>query len=879
MSTKEEGSSTYRGPHPHLVNVLKQRRSGYEPSDTETDWQDSPMRDQKNGAFGPESPIQLDLPRNVSPLKNSRRFSLRFDDYCPTKDSVSSPPRRRHSSKSPYKPRRDDGNSEPIPNQRNVNPLLRRQVSPYKAQREEGGDVSPESSQGNASPLSKPDQRRQLSPYKAQGEEAGAVSPESSQRNVSPLSKPDQRRQVSPYKAQRGGGAISPKPRQRNVSPLSKPDKGRQISPFKSGIKEHGMHEDGEIVSSNRMKNQRMPTREERSTQFQFDEDSRLSERRNASRRMEAAPKQRDWDKEQVNSHDHKEQKGRRSPSPLSRSMSRRQREREVSHAKAASVGELNGIVANIKLSKGSMLDVPNFESTESISPGDIFFSVDQTALGVQKNGILKANNVTNLYMKPASFPHMDSVLLQRNKVNGNIDHNSRITSTTSFGSGMTVTSAFAASRQSSSKLSSDSSASGRTSGSLKKFAENRKKKQTEAWFSCMRKGPCKTSKSPERKRFDETSFIEKAFVVESLRQFWADKHQPNSLNGFTCHKQEAQILGQLVSHDSIPHILLKGPSGSGKKALAMALIGEIFGDACWNEQRGAAQVAVPITSSAHHVEINVNSEPNAKKALMGLVKEISNTYAITPDVSNANFKPDYKVLVLYEVDKAPENIQPLIKWIMDCYTDACKLILCCEDDSDILEIVKNRCKVIKVDAPVTHEIMEVLIQIARKEEFDLPMNFAAKIAAKSKQNLRKAIMALEACKAHNYPFSDDQPIPFGWEEVLVELATEILIDPSPNKLFSVRGKLKRLLVDFVHPKLILLVMHILKYFISLSLPKLVELFLKGVEANSRRELYYWHAYYDKRLPTGTTALLKLEEFVAKFMSMYRKSSGTRQFV
>lgn len=40
---------------------------------------------------------------------------------------------------------------------------------------------------------------------------------------------------------------------------------------------------------------------------------------------------------------------------------------------------------------------------------------------------------------------------------------------------------------------------------------------------------------------------------------------------------------------------------------------------------------------------------------------------------------------------------------------------------------------------------MEVLIQIARKEEFDLSMNFAAKIAAKSKQTLRKAIMALEA--------------------------------------------------------------------------------------------------------------------------------------
>lgn len=44
---------------------------------------------------------------------------------------------------------------------------------------------------------------------------------------------------------------------------------------------------------------------------------------------------------------------------------------------------------------------------------------------------------------------------------------------------------------------------------------------------------------------------------------------------------------------------------------------------------------------------------------------------------------------------------------------------------------------------------MEVLIQIARKEDFELPMDFAAKIAAKSKHNLRRAIMALEACKAH----------------------------------------------------------------------------------------------------------------------------------
>lgn len=46
-------------------------------------------------------------------------------------------------------------------------------------------------------------------------------------------------------------------------------------------------------------------------------------------------------------------------------------------------------------------------------------------------------------------------------------------------------------------------------------------------------------------------------------------------------------------------------------------------------------------------------------------------------------------------------------------------------------------------------QIIDVLIQIAKQEEIDVSMNFAAKIATKSKQNLGKAIMALEACRAH----------------------------------------------------------------------------------------------------------------------------------
>lgn len=86
--------------------------------------------------------------------------------------------------------------------------------------------------------------------------------------------------------------------------------------------------------------------------------------------------------------------------------------------------------------------------------------------------------------------------------------------------------------------------------GNAKKKKKN-KKSQKGTWFACVRQESCKTTTSktsPQRGRMiDEAFFIERAFVVESLPRFWADKYQPASLNSFICHKQEAQRLKDLV--------------------------------------------------------------------------------------------------------------------------------------------------------------------------------------------------------------------------------------------------------------------------------------------------------------------------------------------
>ncbi|KAJ1280633.1 hypothetical protein BS78_04G247400 [Paspalum vaginatum] len=549
----------------------------------------------------------------------------------------------------------------------------------------------------------------------------------------------------------------------------------------------------------------------------------------------------------------------------------------EDSHAENCSQ-EINALIANGKL-PNSRYNEYAFTSTESMPTGDIFFSRDCKA-PLEKTST-KHNNIDESFMSDSNAYAESGGAVTRENIS-NLGQQSHFASARTGLSRTTTKSSYATGRHSqmsSTTTLSSSFNNGRLSGESGKFSDitgklvggvmkfTSSKVQNDAWLPCVTGKSCRKSRSLNNKANDESesSFIQKALVVEKIRFLWADKYRPRNLNGFTCHREQVHHLRQSVSTEFCPHIILKGPPGSGKRSLCRAILTEIFGDStlnvshylktCNSQGSASAPILVPVSSSDHHVELNMRSQyKNARYALMTLANEISDKRKITEPAVKKNFK----VIVLYGVDKVSENNQRLIKWILDSSSDACKIIMTCQDESNLLDSIKSRCKLIAIDVPTTREIVDILIYISKKEHFELPASFATTIASQSRQNLREAILALEACRANNYPFIDGQAIPLGWEEVLEELAAEILDDPAPKRLFLARGKLQKLLVEFVPPKLIL--------------QKLTELFLKGIQTGIKREVYYWHAYYDKRLPVGASALLKLEEFVAKFMSIHRKS-------
>lgn len=301
----------------------------------------------------------------------------------------------------------------------------------------------------------------------------------------------------------------------RNVSPLPRPDFGRTMSPY------------------NRNHQQKTPN-ENRKTNSGLLEVDRASTKPNY-RRAVTAPRLRDQQQTLQNT-------------------ARILKQREKSPFKTGSVREreVNEIIPQVKLSKNNPTDDYSsaLESTDSIQPGDLFFSRECNALQA-KNPSLPKKVEQYGYFSPRPVITTINIPSESGKFNTNMNKPRTSSSNTLLSRTMMGPSIRKGSGtgNSSTKSSVKSDASTKTTESMRKFTSNRKKNQKDAWFSCMmRTGNCRTSrKSPEHRPIDEASLIERAIIVESIPHLWADKHQPASLNGFICNKQEAQLLKELV--------------------------------------------------------------------------------------------------------------------------------------------------------------------------------------------------------------------------------------------------------------------------------------------------------------------------------------------
>ncbi|KAI9097910.1 hypothetical protein K1719_025681 [Acacia pycnantha] len=91
----------------------------------------------------------------------------------------------------------------------------------------------------------------------------------------------------------------------------------------------------------------------------------------------------------------------------------------------------------------------------------------------------------------------------------------------------------------------------------------------------------------------------------------------------------------------------------------------------------------------------------------------------------------------------------------MKTYSAYCRLILCCNSSSRVIEAIRSRCLNVQINAPSEEQIVRALGFIGKKEDLQLPSGFAARIAEKSYRNLQSQILCY-----NSYPHSHPSPYP-----------------------------------------------------------------------------------------------------------------------
>lgn len=162
------------------------------------------------------------------------------------------------------------------------------------------------------------------------------------------------------------------------------------------------------------------------------------------------------------------------------------------------------------------------------------------------------------------------------------------------------------------------------------------------------------------------------------------------------------------------------------------------------------------------------------------------------------------------------------------------------------------------LNALLTPLFLNILQTVSKKEGINLPLELADRIANACRGNLRRAILMLEACRAERYPFGDNQQlVEPDYEKYLKDTAMMIVQEQSPERLLAVRENVYELLSHCIPTDLIF--------------KGLLKELVRNCDNQLKAEICSEAARCQWRATKGNKAIFHIEEFVAKFMSIYKR--------
>lgn len=352
----------------------------------------------------------------------------------------------------------------------------------------------------------------------------------------------------------------------------------------------------------------------------------------------------------------------------------------------------------------------------------------------------------------------------------------------------------------------------------------------------------------------------------------WVDKYRPKKFAQLSFHPEITDSLKSLASTGDFPHLLVYGPSGSGKKTRIYCTLNELFGaqveklkiDVKTFTNSSSRKLEFNVLSSPYHLEITPSDMGNNDRVVIqDLLKDVASTEQVDfSNPSKSGVKHRFKVVIINEADSLSRDAQAALRRTMEKYSANIRLIMVCNNISNIIAPIKSRTLLVRVPAPSVGAIGDILLHIAQKESVkfssldpEKQRTFLEAVARGSSQNLRRSMLTFETIcmqlESLNLENLGSASIVLDWEQIIKNIALSLTKDKSVANLAKLRMTFYELLSHCIPSRLIL---------------KTLALELAASEQKACGQLLETAAIFDERLSLGLKAIFHLEGFAAKAM-------------
>jgi replication factor C subunit 3/5 len=228
------------------------------------------------------------------------------------------------------------------------------------------------------------------------------------------------------------------------------------------------------------------------------------------------------------------------------------------------------------------------------------------------------------------------------------------------------------------------------------------------------------------------------------VRELLLDKYRPKSLSDLTYNHDANTFFKSIATKTDMPHLIVEGPRGSGKRLRVELYLREKYGDFRINS--GMLNLDVPGKTeiktvhtlySKYHHQFNPSVHNIYDRSLMQcFIAEIVQTRLLV-DVP-------YRIIIVEDADLLSTEAQESLRRTLETCIRSCRFIFMVNNEDHLISPLYSRCITIKVSAPSVQEITDILSDICEKEgRSELRPSTLESIAKCSGRNLHKALNML----------------------------------------------------------------------------------------------------------------------------------------